>query len=91
MIPKKYIVILDEMKLKKDLKQISLNKKLAIKLTEILKSLEVDPYNPSFKFERLKGNLSGFCSKRLNQKDRVVYQVEDEIVTVFVVSITGHY
>ncbi|HAT75908.1 MAG TPA: type II toxin-antitoxin system mRNA interferase toxin, RelE/StbE family, partial [Flavobacterium sp.] len=28
---------------------------------------------------------------RINQKDRMIYKVEEDIVTVFVVSAMGHY
>lgn len=41
------------------------------------------------KTEPLKGDLSGKFSKRLTQEDRIVYSVEQNIVTVF--SCKGHY
>ncbi|GHT38810.1 hypothetical protein FACS189427_13060 [Planctomycetales bacterium] len=37
------------------------------------------------------GNRSGFWSQRINQEHRLVYSIEDEIVTVIVVSAKGHY
>ena len=88
----KYTVIFEESQLiKKQLKKLIKNKKLYARLKEILLEMTVNPYNPTFMFERLKGDKSGRCSKRLTQKDRIYYQVKDEIVTVFVISIEGHY
>ena len=41
--------------------------------------------------EQLKYELSGFWSRRLNQKDRLIYQILEEEVIVIVVSALGHY
>jgi toxin YoeB len=41
--------------------------------------------------ERLKFDLSGFWSRQINKKDRLIYVIEDDIVTVTVVSALGHY
>ena len=41
--------------------------------------------------EELKHNLSGFWSRKINKKDRLVYAVNEDVVTVFVVSAKGHY
>ena len=75
----------------KQLKILERNTKLLKKLSEILLDISTDPYSLNYNFERLKYNLSGYCSKRLDQKNRVVYKVEDEIVTVLIVLILGHY
>jgi len=79
---------------KKAIKQLRIldnNAKLLSKLSEILLDISTDPYSPNYNFERLKYDLSGYCLKRLDQKNRVVYKVEDEIITVLIVSILGHY
>jgi len=39
--------------------------------------------------ELLKADLSGFWSRRLGQKDRLVYKFDDKSVHVF--AIGGHY
>lgn len=41
--------------------------------------------------EQLKYELSRYWSRRINKKDRIVYSVEDHIVTVTIVSALGHY
>lgn len=45
---------------------------------------------PGFHDEQLKGELKGQRSSRLNIQYRVIYSVEKEIVTVYVVDITPH-
>jgi toxin YoeB len=89
-VPTKYHIVLDDIT-KKQLKIVSKNAKLYSRMLEIFKDIEINPYSPSFKFERLKHNLSGFCSKRLDKKNRIIYLVEDNIITVTIVSILGHY
>lgn len=39
----------------------------------------------------LKHELAGFWSRRINLKDRLIDKVEENIVTVFVLSVKGHY
>ena len=85
-----YELLLDK-KAKKDLEKLEKNKKLFTKALEMLEEITLDPYSPAHKFERLRGNYSGFFSKRLDQKNRVIYQVFENQIIVSVVSILGHY
>ena len=41
--------------------------------------------------EMLKYELAGKWSRRINQKDRIIYSINDSTVTVFVFSAMGHY
>jgi plasmid maintenance system killer protein len=45
---------------------------------------------PGFHDEVLKGNSVGQHSSRLNLQYRVIYRVEKDIVTVYVIDITAH-
>lgn len=77
-------------------KQISLHNKsgdksIVKKIEKILIELENTPYTGSGNPEPLKYNLTGFWSRRINQKHRLVYNVEESLITVFVVSAMGHY
>ncbi len=45
---------------------------------------------PGFHDEKLKGKRKGERSSRLSQQYRVIYSVERQIVTVFVLEITPH-
>lgn len=61
------------------------------KINTLLVELVEHPYTGTGKPEDLKGNLSGLWSRRINQKDRLVYKVEEEVITVTVVQARGHY
>ena len=61
------------------------------KIGNLLEELEEHPREGTGKPEMLKGNLSGFWSRRINHEHRLVYSIEDNIVTVTVVSAKGHY
>ena len=45
---------------------------------------------PGFHDEKLKGELGGQRSSRLNIQYRVIYSIEKEIVSVYVIDITPH-
>jgi len=66
------------------------DKKLHKALCNILKDmLRGNPSSGIGKPEPLKHNLSGLWSRRLSQKDRVVYKFNDEYIYIF--AIGGHY
>ncbi len=45
---------------------------------------------PGFHDKRLKGDFEGKRSSRLNIQYRVIYSIEKEIVSVYVIDITAH-
>ncbi len=61
------------------------------KLKKILESMEENPVNSCYSFEKLKLNLKDCNSKRLNIQHRVVYKIYEDTKTVKVLSIWGHY
>jgi len=66
------------------------DKKLHDNLCKILKEmLRGDPSSGIGKPEPLKHNLSGLWSRRLSQKDRVIYKFDDDYIYLF--AIGGHY
>jgi toxin YoeB len=67
------------------------NKANIKKLEKILIELTQNPFEGIGNPEPLKYELSGFWSRKINQKDRMIYKVEEDIVTVFVISAMGHY
>jgi toxin YoeB len=67
------------------------NKAVIKKIEKILLELTETPYMGEGKPEELKYQYKGYWSRRINQKDRMVYRVEERTVTVFVVSAIGHY
>ncbi|HSN48354.1 MAG TPA: Txe/YoeB family addiction module toxin [Flavobacterium sp.] len=67
------------------------NKNSINNIVKILFELTVSPYEGTGKPEPLKYDYLGYWSRRINHKDRIIYRVEADIVTVFVVSAMGHY
>jgi plasmid maintenance system killer protein len=45
---------------------------------------------PGFRDEKLKGEFEGQRSSRLNIQYRVIYSIEKEVVSVYVIDITPH-
>jgi len=65
------------------------DKKLHKALCKILKEmLRSDPASGLGKPELLKHNLSGLWSKRISQKDRLIYKFDNNSVYIF--AIAGH-
>lgn len=61
------------------------------KIVRILEELAENPFEGVGKPEALKYELSGLWSREINKKDRILYRVKEEIVTVVVISAIGHY
>lgn len=67
-------------------------KKADIKrIEQIFKELATTPTRVVGKPEMLKFQLSGFWSRRINQKDRLIYKIDDDRIIVVVLSASGHY
>lgn len=67
------------------------NKAVITKITRLLIELAEHPTTGTGQVEALRGNLSGFWSRRIDQFNRLIYTIEEEAVTVTVISARGHY
>lgn len=67
------------------------NKSVIIKIEKLLLELAEHPATGTGQIEALRGNLSGYWSRRIDKFNRLIYKIEDEIVTVIVVAAKGHY
>ena len=66
------------------------DKRLHASLRAVLKEmLRGDPAVGLGKPERLGHNLAGFWSRRLSQKDRLIYSYDDQLIYIF--AIGGYY
>jgi len=65
------------------------NKKLFKKISELIKDIIRSPFDGLGKPEPLKGNLSGYWSRRINSEHRLVYKYQKE--RVLIVSCKYHY
>ena len=78
---------------KKDLSFLhkSCGKSIVKRIERIFEELGENPYSGIGKPEQLKNNLCGLWSRRIDKTHRLVYQIIEETVTVFVIAAKGHY
>lgn len=67
------------------------NKAINNKIDKIFNELKETPFSGEGKPEQLKYNLLGFWSRRISKEHRMIYSVDESIVTVYVISAMGHY
>lgn len=65
------------------------NKAILKKITQLIKAIIENNYEGIGKPEQLKYNLSGKWSRRITDEDRLVYEIEDDILYIF--SLKGYY
>lgn len=65
------------------------DRKTLKKINKIIADIQRNPFDGISKPEPLKGNLSGWWSRRIDEENRIVYYVENNII--YVVSCKGHY
>jgi toxin YoeB len=74
----------------KDAKKLA-SSGLRAKAEALLEILEKDPFQNPPSFEKLKGDLSGAYSRRINIQHRLVYEVLTAARTVKVLRLWTHY
>lgn len=65
------------------------DKQIVKKINQLIKEIVRSPFSGTGKPEPLRGSLSGFWSRRLNDEHRIVYIVEDN--NIIIISCRGHY
>ena len=75
----------------RDYWQKSGNKTVKQKIVKLLKAIVADPYRGIGKPEKLKGDLSGYWSRRITREHRLVYGVDEEKWQITVLSMRFHY
>jgi toxin YoeB len=65
------------------------DKKIARKIAELIRDIQRNPYDGIGKPEALKHEFSGYYSRRITEKHRLVYKVIDD--TIIINSCKGHY
>ncbi len=66
------------------------NKKIFIKIVLIINAIDRNPYEGIGKPEPLKHELAGYWSRRINNKDRIVYTITP-LNEIYIASCKGHY
>jgi Txe/YoeB family toxin of toxin-antitoxin system len=75
---------------RKDAKKIA-QSGLKPQTNRLLDLLREDPYRNPPPYEKLLGDLSGACSRRINIQHRLIYQILDDIKTVKIIRMWTHY
>mgnify|MGYP002719327134 FL=1 len=75
----------------KDKEKIKGNKALESKVKNLIELISKNPYESPPSFEKLKGDLDGLISRRINIQHRLVYQVYEEEKVVKIISMWTHY
>lgn len=65
------------------------DKKLLKKLNNLIKEIERNPEDGLGKPEALKGDLQGYFSRRIDEKNRLVYKIENEVIKI--IQCMNHY
>lgn len=65
------------------------DRKTLKRVNSIIKDIQRNPFEGIGKPEPLKGNLSGFWSRRIDEENRIVYYEKDGII--YIISCKGHY
>ena len=78
-------------KARKDVQKLSATPKYYAKLEKFLEEIVLHPTTGTGKPEQLKHYEIPTWSRRISDKHRLVYQINESIVTVLVIAAYGHY
>ena len=65
------------------------DKAILKRINQLIKDIQRDPLEGIGKPEPLKYDLSGYWSRRIDDANRLVYQVENDVLTI--IQCRGHY
>lgn len=65
------------------------DRKILRRINQLIKDTTRNPFEGIGKPEPLKGSLSGFWSRRIDEEHRLVYVVEEDMILI--ISCRGHY
>lgn len=65
------------------------DKAILRKINQLIKDIQRQPFTGIGKPEPLKHDLSGYWSRRIDDAHRLVYRVEDDVLTI--AQCRGHY
>lgn len=85
------IVLLEQARKDRDYWKKSGNTKIQNRISALIKDILQHPFTGIGKPEPLKHNLKGLWSRRINDEHRLVYQISDGMIYVYVLSMRFHY
>ena len=85
------IILLEQAQKDREYWKKSGNKTIMNRITALLKDIMEHPYTGMGKPEALKYDLAGKWSRRINSEHRLIYSVNEDIITVYVFSMRYNY
>lgn len=86
-----YTIVLTE-QAEQDLKKLEKSEPATFKKAiSLIENISETPTTGIGKPEILKGDKSGLYSRRITQKHRLIYKIEEEKIIVIIISAWGHY
>lgn len=76
---------------KKDKDKIKEMPAIKKKVEQLIKVLEVNPYQNPPSYEKLSGEYRHLYSRRINRQHRLVYKIDEEQKVVMIISMSTHY
>lgn len=67
----------------------NLDKRALKRINQLLREIQRSPYEGMGKPEPLRGNLSGWWSRRIDEVNRIVYREKDGCIII--AAVRGHY
>ena len=67
------------------------NKAALKKINQLIRDILRDPFDGLGKPEPLKEDLSGFWSRRIDERHRLVYRIDEESGNIQIAQCRGHY
>ncbi|MCE5179828.1 MAG: Txe/YoeB family addiction module toxin [Porphyromonadaceae bacterium] len=61
------------------------------KINALIDEIQQHPTTGRGKPEALRGNRKGQWSRRITREHRLIYEIHDDIITVIMISASGHY
>lgn len=65
------------------------DKKIIKRINELIKDIDRNGHTGIGKPEPLRHELSGYWSRRITEKERLIYKIEDD--EIYIISCKGHY
>jgi Txe/YoeB family toxin of toxin-antitoxin system len=77
-------------KTKKDLKKLQ-SVKLSNKVTKLINIIKINPFQMPPPYKKLLAEFKGMYSRRINLTHRLIYDVDESISTIRIISMWSHY
>ena len=65
------------------------NLRILKKIYELIEDIQLNGYQGIGHPEPLKGNFAGYYSRKINEKDRLIYIIEED--SIIIIKCLGHY